>query len=124
LRRKVHYKCHAEYQKSATAIPDRLPQEQHVRLSPVSYHHLMPRAFQPVPGPADEVRLAALAAAYPEFRLSKRTRPGDHRPRWELVRNNAAELGLYALITTDLAELTAALEAATGRTADPTNGGR
>jgi len=80
-----------------------------VRISPASYHHLIPRTHQPSAGSADEINLGLLAIAYPQFRFSQHTRPRDPRPRWELVRKNAARPGLYALITADLNEMHAAL---------------
>lgn len=90
-----------------------------MRISPASYHHLIPRAHQPQAGSADEINLGLLAIAYPQFRFSQHTRPRDPRPRWELVRTNPGP-GLYALITTDLHELHAALT----RDAEPAAGGQ
>jgi hypothetical protein len=57
---------------------------------------------------ADDLNLALLQIAYPEFRFWHFTR-GEHRLRWAAVRRNGADPGLYAAVTGDLNELGAAL---------------
>ena len=55
----------------------------------------------------DDLNLALLQIAYPEFRFWQFTR--EHRLRWAAVRRNGADPGLYAAVTGDLSELGAAL---------------
>jgi hypothetical protein len=66
---------------------------------------MMPTA----PGPDDpaaarhDVHLALLTISYPAFTIT-RQHYASRRPRWEIIRKNPQEPGLYALITPDLAE--------------------
>jgi hypothetical protein len=74
------------------------------------------------------MNLALLVVAYPAFMFSWYQHP-SREPRWAAVRKNAADPGLYALVTPDLSELHAALTtaavepAALGPQAGPTEPG-
>jgi hypothetical protein len=59
----------------------------------------------------DEMNLALLVVAYPAFKFSWYLHP-SREPRWAAVRKNAADPGLYAVVTPDLNELHAALTTA------------
>jgi hypothetical protein len=61
-----------------------------------------------VPG-TDEMNLGLLAIAYPQFAIS--ALPGGRRLRWQVVRRNATDPGLYAIITPDLTEAYQAMAA-------------
>jgi hypothetical protein len=63
----------------------------------------------PNPG-LDAVHLSLLTLAYPAFIIT-RQHCTWRRPRWEIVRKNPADPGLYAVITPDLDELRAILAA-------------
>jgi hypothetical protein len=64
------------------------------------------------------MNLALLVLAYPAFAFS--WYPHAWRePRWAAVRKNAADPGLYALVTPDLGELHATLTAAGIERASP-----
>lgn len=54
--------------------------------------------------------LGALIACYPQFRFC-RTRIGHRGIRWVAERANGLEPGLHTMITADLGELRAALDA-------------
>jgi hypothetical protein len=76
----------------------------------------------------DEMNLAVLVVTYSAFTFSWCPYPW-REPRWAAVRKNAADPGLYALVTPDLSELHAALTtaavepAALGPQAGPTEPG-
>jgi hypothetical protein len=63
-----------------------------------------------------EMTLAMLAIAHPGFRVTMQARRYWRSPRFEAVRRNGAEPGLYAVITSDADELHAALTADAART--------
>jgi hypothetical protein len=69
------------------------------------------------PSPEDVNLTLAQMAAHPVFKVS--LSPHWTRPRWELVRRNGADPGLYCLITADLNEVVAALTAAETEPAGP-----
>jgi hypothetical protein len=58
---------------------------------------------------AGEMNLALLVIAYPQFAIT--AIPGRRRPRWEVVRRNSADPGLYAIITDNLTEAYQAMAA-------------
>lgn len=58
----------------------------------------------------DAVHLSLLTLAYPAFTITRQHYTW-RRPRWEIVRKNPGEPGLYAVITPDLEELRAILAA-------------
>jgi hypothetical protein len=63
----------------------------------------------PNPG-LDDVHLSLLTMAYPAFTIT-RQHYAWRKPRWEIVRKNPQDPGLYAAITPDLDELRAILDA-------------
>jgi hypothetical protein len=69
------------------------------------------------PSPEDVSLTFAQIAAHPVFKVS--LIPHWTRPRWELVRRNGADPGLYCLITADLNEVVAVLATAGAEPADP-----
>ena len=70
-----------------------------------------PPTNPPAQASSDEMNLALLVVAYPAFAFS--WHPHAWRePRWAAVRKNAADPGLYAVVTPDLGELHATLTAA------------
>lgn len=69
------------------------------------------------PSPEDVYLTLAQMAAHPVFKVS--LSPHWTRPRWEIVRRNGADPGLYCLITADLNEVVAALATAGVEPADP-----
>ena len=62
-------------------------------------------------GIADEMNLGLLMIAYPQFAVTALAWPGRSRWRWQVVRRNAADPGLYAIITPDLTEAYQAIAA-------------
>jgi hypothetical protein len=54
------------------------------------------------PAEASELDVGLLMLAYPQFVIT--AVPGRRRVRWEVVRRNSADPGLYAVITDSLAE--------------------
>ena len=65
----------------------------------------------PVPGPMrDRLRHDLLTLAYPAFTITCQHYTW-RKPRWEAVRKNPREPGLYAAITPDMDELRAVLAA-------------
>ncbi|HUC57973.1 MAG TPA: hypothetical protein VMA95_11265, partial [Streptosporangiaceae bacterium] len=58
-----------------------------------------------------EMNLILLTIAHPNFRITVEDRWFWRRPRYQAVRANPAEPGLYCLITTDPDELNDALTA-------------
>jgi hypothetical protein len=74
----------------------------------------------PLPGPPaapDDTSLALLTITYPAFTITCHTY-GWRQPRWQAVRKNPADPGLYAIITPDLDELHATLAATTPQPTD------
>lgn len=67
----------------------------------------------PIPPAASRLKmdLSLLVAAFPAYTFTCHPH-GWRGPRWEAVRRNPADPGLYALITADLSELHAILTAA------------
>ena len=75
---------------------------------------------------ADQVHRDLLTLAYPAFTITGHQYTW-RRPRWEAVRKNTAEPGLYAVVTPDLGELADVLAATitiTTQTAKPEAGPR
>jgi DMSO/TMAO reductase YedYZ heme-binding membrane subunit len=65
----------------------------------------------PAPSPVqDRLQHDLLTLAYPAFTITCHHHTW-RKPRWEAVRKNTADPGLYAIVTPDLAELAAALAA-------------
>ncbi len=66
-----------------------------------------------VPGTdiADEMNLGLLMIAYPQFAVTALAWPGRSRWRWQVIRRNPADPGLYAIITPDLTEAYQAMAA-------------
>ena len=73
----------------------------------------------PAPGPVrDHLHQNLLTIAYPAFTIT-RQHYAWRQPRWEAIRKNPAEPGLYAAITPDIDELRAVLAATITTTAPP-----
>jgi hypothetical protein len=73
----------------------------------------------PAPSPVrDRLHHDLLTIAYPQFTITRHHQPWRW-PRWEAVRKDAREPGLYAAITPDLDELAAVLAATITVTAQP-----
>jgi hypothetical protein len=72
---------------------------------------MSPPTSPPASTAVREMNLALLVVAYPAFTFSWYPHP-SREPRWAAVRKNAADPGLYALVTPDLSELHAALTSA------------
>jgi len=75
----------------------------------------------PLPAPApvqDRLHHDLLILAYPAFTITRQTCTW-RKPRWEAVRKNTADPGLYAVITPDLDELAAVLAATITVTTPP-----
>ncbi|HET7015796.1 MAG TPA: hypothetical protein VFI65_17885 [Streptosporangiaceae bacterium] len=69
-----------------------------------------------------EPGIRLLALAYPEFSIGQSGR-GRHGPAWTVIRKDAAQPGLYAAVTPDLAELRAILARHASQQPDGSNPG-